>query len=101
MSTLESRLEKAKKAVELAKDALQKAKPAGQSQRDFENGMNMFPNDYSDGVEAKKKLEVAKARLGRAEVNLHNSKLKNKKVKKGGKTRRVKGGSKKTCKNGF
>ena len=86
MARLEVQIEKAKKAVKVAKDALQKAKPAGQSQRDYENGMKMFPNDYSDGVEAKKKLEAAESRL----------RLLEDRVKKGGKTRRVKGGLKKT-----
>jgi hypothetical protein len=95
MARLEVQIENAKKAVKVAKDALQKAKPAGQSQRDFENGMKMFPNDYSDGVEAKKKLEAAESRLRRAEVKLHNSKLIEKK-QKGGKTRRPKRGSNKT-----
>jgi len=86
MPSLEVQIEKAKKSVKVAKDALQKAKPAGQSQRDYENGMNMFPNDYSDGVEAKKKLEAVESRL----------RLLEDRKKKGGKTRRPKRGSKKT-----
>jgi len=86
MPSLEVQIENAKKAVKVAKDALQKAKPAGQSQRDFENGMNMFPNDYSDGVKAKKKLEAAESRL----------RLLQDRKKKGGKTRRPKRGSNKT-----
>jgi hypothetical protein len=57
-------------------------------------------------IKALEKLELAKVNLGRAEVKLHNKNLKNlendKKVNKGGRTRRVKGGSKKnTRKNKY
>jgi hypothetical protein len=119
MSNLESRLENAKKAVEVAKEKYEKAKP---TEAEFEKlgyghmndknidlwvQMNRASKKYKEkraipAIKALIELELAKARLGRAEVNLHNKNLgKDKKVKKGGKTRRVKGGSKKTRKNGF
>jgi len=112
MSTLESRLEKAKKAVEVAKENYEKAKPTPakfeelgyghMSERNIEEWVrqNRASKKYREkraipAIKALEKLEVAKARLGRAEVKLHNKKL------KGGKTLRLKRGSKKTRKNGF
>jgi hypothetical protein len=118
MSTLESRLENAKKAVEVAKENYEKAKPTPAKFEELGFGhmnernielwvqMNRASRKHKEeraipAIKALEKLELAKAKLGRAEVLLHNSKLKKNKVKKGGKTRRVKGGSKKTRKNGF
>ena len=118
MSTLESRLENAKKAVEVAKEKYEKAKPTpakfeelgyghmSESNIDLWVQMNRASKKYREkraipAIKALEKLEVAKARLGRAEVSLYNSKLKKKK-QKGGKTRRPKRVSKKTTrKNGF
>jgi hypothetical protein len=116
MSTLESRLENAKKAVEVAKENYEKAKPTEAQFKELGYGhmnertielwvqMNRSSKKHKEkraepAIKALIELELAKARLGRAEVLLHNSKLKKKKVKKGGKTRRSKGGSKKTRRN--
>jgi hypothetical protein len=112
MPTLESRLEKAKKAVEVAKENYEKAKPTEaqfkelgfghMNERNIEEWVrqNRASKKYREkraipAIKALEKLEVAKARLGRAEVSLYNSKLKKKK-QKGGKTRRPKRGSNKT-----
>jgi hypothetical protein len=113
MSNLESRLENAKKAVEVAKENYEKAKPTEaqfkelgydhMNERTIELWvqMNRASKKHKEeraipAIKALEKLELAKVRLGRAEVLLHNSKLKKEKVKKGGKTRRPKRGSKKT-----
>jgi len=112
MSTLESRLEKAKKAVEVAKENYEKAKPTEaqfkelgfghMNERNIEEWVrqNRASKKYREkraepAIKALIELELAKAKLGRAEVKLHNSKLIEKK-QKGGKTRRPKRGSKKT-----
>jgi hypothetical protein len=116
MSNLESRLENAKKAVEVAKEKYEKSKPTEAQFKELGYGhmnesnieewvrQNRASKKYREkraipAIKALEKLEVAKARLGRAEVNVYNNNLK--KVKKGGRTRRSKGGSKKTRKNGF
>jgi len=113
MSSLESRLENAKKAVEVAKEKYEKAKPTEaqfkelgydhMNERNIEEWVrqNRASKKYREkraepAIKALIELELAKAKLGRAEVLLHNSKLIKKKVKKGGKTRRPKRGSKKT-----
>jgi len=113
MSTLESRLENAKKAVEVAKENYEKAKPTPakfeelgyghMNERNIEEWVrqNRASKKYKEkraepAIKALIELELAKVKLGRLEVLLHNSKLKNKKVKKGGKTRRPKRGSNKT-----
>ena len=119
MSDLESRLENAKKAVEVAKEKYEKAKPTpakfeelgyghmSESNIDLWVQMNRASKKFKEkraepAIKALEELELAKVKLGRLEVLLHNSKLKKKKVKKGGKTRRSKQGSKKnTRKNGF
>jgi hypothetical protein len=107
MNDLESRLENAKKAVEVAKENYEKAKPTEaqfkelgydhMNERTIELWvqMNRASKKHKEeraipAIKALEKLELAKARLGRAEVNLHNSKLKKEKVKKGGKTLRSK-----------
>ena len=113
MNNLESRLENAKKAVEVAKENYEKSKPTEaqfkelgydhMNERTIELWvqMNRASRKHKEeraipAIKALEKLELAKVRLGRAEVLLHNSKLKKKKVKKGGKTRRPKRGSNKT-----
>jgi len=112
MSTLESRLENAKKAVEVAKEKYEKAKPTPakfeelgyghMNERNIEEWVrqNRASKKYREkraepAIKALIELELAEAKLGRAEVLLHNSKLKKKK-QKGGKTRRPKRGSNKT-----
>ena len=112
MSTLESRLENAKKAVEVAKENYEKAKPTEaqfkelgydhMNERTIELWvqMNRASTKHKEkraepAIKALIELELAKVRLGRAEVLLHNSKLKKKK-QKGGKTRRPKRRSNKT-----
>jgi hypothetical protein len=123
MSDLESRLEKAKKAVEVAKEKYEKAKPTEakfkelgydhMNERTIELWvqMNRASKKHKEkraipAIEALEKLELAKVNLGRAEVKLHNNNLKKlekleklKKVNKGGRTRRPKRGPKKTRRN--
>ena len=117
MSTLESRLEKAKKAVEVAKEKYEKAKPTEaqfkelgyghMNERNIEEWVrqNRASKKHKEeraipAIEALEKLELAKVNLGRAEVLLHNKNLKkDKKVNKGGRTRRPKRGPKKTRRN--
>lgn len=106
MSTLESRLEKAKKAVEVAKETYKNAKPTPakfeelgygrMNERDIENWVKLHRKSkeklLQPAIKALKALEVAEAKLGRAEVKVHN--------KKAG-TRRSKRRDKGTRKNGF
>jgi isocitrate dehydrogenase len=117
MPTLESSLEKAKKAVEVAKENYEKAKPTEaqfkelgyghMNERNIEHWVqsNRASKKHKEerakpAIKALIELELAKAKLGRAEVLLHNKNLeKDKKVNKGGRTRRSKGGSKKTRRN--
>jgi len=114
MSDLESRLENAKKAVEVAKEKYEKAKPTpakfeelgyghmSESNIDLWVQMNRASKKFKEkraepAIKALIELELAEVKLGRLEVLLHNKKLgKDKKVKKGGKTRRPKRGSNKT-----
>ena len=111
MSTLESRLEKAKKAVEVAKEKYEKAKPTEAQFKELGYG-HMNDKNIEEWVRqnrASKKYREKRAipainalkALETAESKLRFLEDKPKKVKKGGKTRRVKGGSKKTRKNGF
>ena len=90
MSTLESRLEKAKKEVEDLKDKFEKSLPKEHisTRRSWEN-VKFAHKDYPSTSKAYKKLIVAEAKLGRLEVKVHNK-------KKGGKTRRSKRGTKGT-----
>jgi hypothetical protein len=107
MSDLESRLENAKKAVEVAKEKYEKAKPTEaqfkelgydhMNERTIELWVQMNRASKKNkekraepAIKALIELELAKVKLGRLEVLLHNSKLKKKKVKKGGKTLRSK-----------
>ena len=120
MSTLESRLENAKKAVEVAKENYEKAKPTPakfeelgyghMNERNIEEWVrqNRASKKYKEkraehAIKALIELELAKVNLGRLEVLLHNKNLKNlgkdKKVNKGGRTRRPKRGPKKTRRN--
>ena len=105
MTTLESRLEKAKKAVEVAKEKYEKAKPTLAKFK--ETGYHLTKESDIDkwvkyhrksnekllqpAIKALKELETAQKVLGRAEVKVHN---------KGG-TRRSKRGGNKTRKNGY
>lgn len=87
MSTLESRLEKAKKGLkELQADV--------EKENDFRMRMAEVSKnkEYVKERALLKKLKDAKAAVERLEAKLHN--------KKGGRTRRARG-SKKTRKNGF
>ena len=89
MSTLESRLEKAKKVLnELQTEVDEKKKT------DYRMRMAEWSNnkEYVKEKALLNKLKVAKATVGRLETKIHN--------KKGG-TRRSKRGSKKTRKNGY
>jgi hypothetical protein len=88
MSTLKSRLEKAKKGLkELQADV--------EKENDFRMRMAEVSKnkEYVKERALLKKLKDAKAAVERLETKLHN--------KKGGRTRRSKRGSKKTRKNGF
>lgn len=88
MSTLESRLEKAKKGLkELQADV--------EKENDFRMRMAEVSKnkEYVKERALLKKLKDATAAVERLEAKLHN--------KKGGRTRRSKRGSKKTRKNGF
>jgi hypothetical protein len=120
MSDLESRLEKAKKAVEVAKEKYEKAKPTPakfeelgyghMNERNIEEWVrqNRASKKYKEkraepAIKALEKLELAKVNLGRLEVLLHNKNIeklekleKLEKVNKGGRTRRPKRGPKKT-----
>ena len=89
MSTLESRLEKAKKVLnELQTEVDEKKKT------DYRMSVAEWSNnkEYVKEKALLNKLKVAKATVGRLETKIHN--------KKGG-TRRSKRGSKKTRKNGY
>jgi len=113
MNNLESRLENAKKAVEVAKENYEKAKPTEaqfkelgydhMNERTIELWVrqNRASKKYREkraipAINALKALETAESKLRRAEVKLHNKKLIEKKVKKGGKTLRSKRRSNKT-----
>ena len=88
MSTLESRLEKAKKVLnELQTEVDEKKKT------DYRMSVAEWSNnkEYVKEKALLNKLKVAKATVGRLETKIHN--------KKGGRTRRARG-SKKTRKNG-
>jgi len=106
MPTLESRLEKAKKAVEVAKEKYEKSKPTEaefkklgfghMNERNIEEWVrqNRASKKYREkraipAINALKALETAE------------SKLRFLQDKVGGRTRRVKRGSKTTRKNGF
>ena len=103
MPTLEEQLENAKKAVEVAKENYEKAKPTlakfketgyhltkeGDIDKWVKYHRNSQEKLLQPAIKALKALEVAKARLGRAEVKVHNK-------KKGGKTRRSKRAGNKT-----
>jgi len=108
MPTLESRLEKAKKAVEVAKEKYEKSKPTEaqfkelgyghMNERNIEEWVrqNRASKKYREkraipAIKALEKLETAESKLRFLEDR----------VKKGGRTRRAKRGSKKTRKNGF
>ena len=91
MSTLESRLEKAKKEVEDLKDKFEKSLPEVISTRRSWENVKFAHKSYPSTVKAYKKLLVAEANLGRLETKIYNKK------KDGGrKTRRSKRGTKGT-----
>ena len=89
MSTLESRLEKAKKVLKELQEEVDEKKKTN-----YRMSMAEWSNnkEYVKERALLNKLKVAKATVGRLETKIHN--------KKGGRTRRVKRGSKKTRKNG-
>lgn len=74
MATLESRLEKAKKAVETAKDEFDKSLPEVISNRRLWENVKFAHKSYPSTVKAYNKLLVAEAKLGRLEVKIHNKK---------------------------
>ena len=103
MPTLESRLEKAKKEVEVAKETYKNAKPTPakfeelgygrMNERDIENWVKLHRKSkeklLQPAIKALKALEVAEAKLGRAEVKVHNKKAGTRRAKRAGnKTRR-------------
>jgi hypothetical protein len=97
-ATLEKQLEKAKKAVEVAKKNYKNAKPPRVNNPIFtdEASVDKWMKDNRNNKEkllqpafkALKALETAEAKLGRLETKIYN--------KKGGKTRRSKRGTKGT-----
>lgn len=89
MSTLESRLEKAKKVLKELQEEVDEKKKNDHRMRMAEWSNN---KEYVKERALLKKLKDTKATVGRLETKIHN--------KKGGRTRRVKRGSKKTRKNG-
>jgi hypothetical protein len=110
MTTLESRLENAKKAVEVAKENYEKAKPTEAEFKELGFGhMNertielwVQSNRASKKYKEKRAIPAINAlkALETAESKLRFLEDKPKKVKKGGKTRRRRRG-KGTRKNGF
>ena len=103
MPTWESRLEKAKKEVEVAKETYKNAKPTPakfeelgygrMNERDIENWVKIHRKSreklLQPAIKALKALEVAEAKLGRAEVKVHNKKAGTRRSKRGlNKTRR-------------
>ena len=88
MSTLESRLEKAKKVLKELQEEVDEKKKTN-----YRMSMAEWSNnkEYVKERALLNKLKVAKAPVGRLETKIHN--------KKGGRTRRARG-SKKTRKNG-
>jgi hypothetical protein len=88
MSTLESRLEKAKKVLKELQEEVDEKKKTDHRMRMAEWSKN---KEYVKERALLKKLKDTKATVGRLETKIHN--------KKGGRTRRSKRGSKKTRKN--
>ena len=91
MSTLESRLEKAKKVLKELQEVVEQKKKEDWKFRIAE--WSTEKGRYAKEKALLHKLEVAKATVGRLETKIHN--------KKGGRTRRTKRGSKKTRKNEY
>ena len=91
MSTLESRLEKAKKEVEDLKDKFEKSLPKAviSTRRSWEN-VKFAHKSYPSTLKAYKKLLVAEANLGRLETKIYNKK------KDGGRKTRRSTGARKT-----
>ena len=90
MSTLESRLEKAKKEVEDLKDKFEKSLPKEviSTRRSWEN-VKFAHKSYPSTVKAYKKLLVAEANLGRLETKIHTKKAGTRRSKRrSNKTRR-------------
>jgi hypothetical protein len=85
MSTLESRLEKAKKVLKELQTEVDEKKKTDIRMRMAEWSTD---KDYVKEKALLKKLKVAKATVGRLETKIHN--------KKGGRTRRAKRRSNKT-----
>lgn len=87
MSTLESRLEKAKKNVKDLKDEFEKSLPKVISTRRSWENVKFAHKSYPSTLKAYKKLLVAEANLGRLETKIYN---------KNAGTRRSKRGTRKT-----
>jgi hypothetical protein len=90
MSTLESRLEKAKKVLKELQEVVEQKKKEDWKFRIAE--WSTEKGRYAKEKALLHKLEVAKATVGRLETKIHNR-------TKGGRTRRAKRNSKKTRKN--
>ena len=90
MPTLESRLEKAKKAVEDLKDKFEKSLPEVISTRRSWENVKFAHKSYPSTLKAHKKLLVAEANLRRLETKIYNKK------KDGGRKTRRSNGARKT-----
>ena len=106
MPTLESRLEKAKKAVEVAKEKYEKAKPTLAKFK--ETGYHLTKESDIDkwvkyhrksdekllqpAIKALKELETAQKVLGRLETKVHNKKAGTRRRRRSNGTRRGKNG---------
>ena len=104
MSTLESRLEKAKKAVEVAKEKYEKSKPTEAQFKELGYG-HMNERNIELWVQMNRSSKKHKEKRAEPAINAlkaletAQSKLRFLESKKGGRTRRSKGGSKKTRRN--
>jgi hypothetical protein len=94
MSTLESRLEKAKKVLKEIEAEVEERNQKDDRMRFAEAATSKTAHLYPKEKALLKKLKDATAAVERLEAKLHNK-------KQGGRTRRSKRGSKKTRKNGF
>ena len=104
MPTLESRLEKAKKAVEVAKENYEKAKPTEAEFKELGYG-HMNERNIEHWVQSNRASKKYREKRAEPAINAlkaletAQSKLRFLQDKKGGRTRRSKGGSKKTRRN--
>jgi hypothetical protein len=91
MSTLESRLEKAKKVLKEIEAEVEERNQKNDRMGFAEAATSKTAHLYPEEKALLKKLKNTRATVGRLEAKLHN--------KKGVRTRRVKGGLKKTRRN--